>query len=121
MRRLNPALVYWLQTWGTEENKRTGLEYPGTTPIGQLLSSPGRGTKANPGPRYEPDVISAQVSRSIQVIGLQDSSLLTAKYVEGMSDRVIGLICRISEGKARWALEVAHRNIARELNMPVYR
>ena len=121
MRRLNPALVYWLQTWGSAENKRIGLEYPGSTPIGRILSSPGRGTRTNTGPRYEPDLIAGQVDCAISRICSQDQTLLNAKYVEGMSDRVVGLICLIGTGKARWAMEIAHRNIAKELRIPVYR
>ena len=121
MRRLNPTLIYWLQTWGYNENMRTGLEYPEITQEGKLLCSPGRSTKRGAGPRYETDLISQAVNAAIDQICSLDHALIECRYRDGMSDRIIGLICSIKEGAARWQVEKAHRQIAVKLNISVYR
>jgi len=121
MRRLNPGLVKLLQVWGFNENKRIGLEYPGITQEGKLLHSPGRSTRSGAGPRYEPDPLAQAVNEKIGLLCCQDRLLLQVRYEEGMSDRIIGLICGIKKGKVMWAMEVAHRNMAKQLRIPVYK
>ena len=121
MRRLNPLLVHILQDWGFYENKKIGLEYSPITPIGKMLHSPGRSTRQGIGPRYEPDPIAKRVGDAFDLICSGDKLLIGCRYRDGMSDRIIGLICHVSEGKARWAMEIAHRSIAKKLEIPVYK
>ena len=121
MRQLNDSLVFILQAWGSHECRTIGLESPPITPIGKLLCSPGRSTRAGMGPRYEPDPIAQRVNEAIVLIDAVNRLLIECKYRDGMSDRIVGLICGISEGKARWLVEKAHRDIAGKLKLPVYR
>ena len=121
MRRLNKDLVELLKTWGSCECRCIGLEYPSITPIGKLLLSPGRGTKNGQGPRYEPDPMQQRVNEAVGRICEQDRELLCIRYVQGVSDRVLALYCDVTTGKIGWAMEVAHRNIAKKLKVSVYR
>ena len=121
MRRLNPTLVRWLQDWGTAEARRIGLEYPGITPEGKLLHSPGRSTKRGMGPSYEPDPVAIRVNRAIELICWSDRCLLVFRYQDGIADWIMARRADLPRGKVRWALEIAHRNIARKLEIPVYR
>jgi len=121
MRRLNPTLVKMLQDWGFHESKNIGLEFPPITQIGKMLHSPGRSTRRGIGPRYEPDDVSKRVSACVNQLGAQDRRLLQVRYQEGASDRVISLYCNVKQTQVKWAMEVAHRNIAKLLKMPVYK
>ena len=121
MRQLNKDLVELLKTWGSCECRSIGLEYPSITPIGKLLLSPGRGTKNGGAPRYEPDPMQQRVNEAVSQLGEQDRELLCIRYVQGVNNRVLALYCDVSEGKIRWAMEVAHRNVAKKLEISVYR
>jgi hypothetical protein len=120
--RLNPTLVYWLQTWGSESHKKTGLEYPSITQEGKLLHSPGRGGgSVDRSPRYEPNQIATAVERAVERLVEGEGYLLGKRYKDGASDKLIGLFLGVSGGKVRWRMEGCHRNIAKELGMEVYK
>ena len=121
MRRLNKDLVRMLQDWGFNENLNTGLEFPPITPIGKMLHSPGRSTRRGIGPRYEPDAVAQRVNGEMRKVGPQDRRLLQIRYQEGVSDRVISLHCKCKQTQISWAMEIAHRNIAKVLDIPVYK
>jgi hypothetical protein len=121
MRRLNKDLIRILQDWGEHESKNIGLEFPPITPVGKMLHSPGRSTRRGIGPRYEPEPAAKRVNLAMGDLGPQDRRLMQVRYQEGISDRVISLYCKIKQSQVCWAMEVAHRNMAKALNMPVYR
>lgn len=110
-----------LQEWGYHETINTGLEFPPITQIGKMLHSPGRSTRRGIGPRYEPHPICKRVNKAMEELGKQDRRLLQIRYQEGVADRVISLYCKIKQSQTSWAMEVAHRNIAKALDIPVYR
>lgn len=121
MRRLNPTLVHWLQEWATSEIRRIGLEFPGITQEGKLLHSPGRSTRRGIGPRYEPDPVAMRVNQAIEQICYEDKVLLVLRYQDGIADWLMAKRADLPRGKVRWALELAHRNIAKVLKVQVYR
>lgn len=121
MRRLNKDLVNMLKDWGSYESRKIGLEHPGTTPIGKMLHSPGRATKRGAGPHYEPEPVATRVNMAIGELGKQDKLLLGYKYKMGASDRYLALYCDVTKSAITWAMEIAHRNIAGKLKIPVYK
>jgi hypothetical protein len=123
MRRLNPLLVAWLHTWGTCENRKIGLEYPGITPEARLLHSPGRcGCSGNKGPFYEPNATSVMVGNAIRRMENREHALLLIyRFVE---QRSYGEIAKDVGAKnkeaAVWLVEKAIREVASVLGVPTY-
>ena len=120
--KINPALKFWLATWGTEGLRKTGLEYPSITQEGKLLTSPGRGSGHKPrSPHYEPSEIVIAVDKAMGEVEELYYCLLHARYREGYSDRVIALHVQEPTGRVSWWFEKAHRDIAKALKIKVYR
>lgn len=122
MRRLNPLLICWLQTWGTCQQRKIGLEYPSITAEARLLHSPGRSTFSNRSPSYEPNPIDTMVANAVrQIENREHALLLVYRYIEGKSYSDIQKEINIkSEKAARWAVEKAIRAIAEVLGVPTY-
>lgn len=120
LRKLNPQLTWLLQNWAFHELRKTGLEYPARSPITRF----GEGSNVidirTRVPRYEPDSASQRVSHAMQEISHQAKNLLYAKYIEGMSERAIGLICGCTRKKVRWDTEKAYQEIAEEMKINTY-
>ena len=121
MRRLNPVLVHWLQDWADSETRRIGLEFPGITQEGKLLHSPGRSTRRGVGPNYEPNAVATRVKQAIEQICSEHKVLLVLRYQDGIADWLMAKRADLPRGKVRWALELAHRDVAKELKIQVYR
>lgn len=120
LRKLNPQLTWLLQNWATHELRKTGLEYPSRSPLTRLGEGSHETSTNARVPRYEPDGAYKRVRMAMHELCGQDRNLLYVKYIEGMSDRVIGLICNCKTGKARWSMEIAHRSIAEKLKIEPY-
>jgi len=71
-------------------------------------------------PRYEPDAASKRVSVAMQQISFQARTLLYAKYIEGMSERAIALICDCSRRQVRANTEKAYQEIAKAMKISAY-
>lgn len=123
MRKLNPMLQGWLQTWGYCEQKRIGLEYPSLTPEARLYNSPGRCTYlSNSGPTYEPNATAVMIGNAVRLMeNQQHSQVLAYRYVDQCSYADIKRITQSkSEHQAKWMVEKAIREIASILGVPAY-
>ena len=121
MRRLNPVLIMWLQTWGTLQQRNIGLEYPSITAEARLLHSPGRSSRQHFDPHYEPDQIDILVANAVRQLNSVYAKGLELKYVYGMSNRLIGKEIGTSEWGTRRLMERAVREIADVLEVEAYK
>lgn len=63
-----------------------GLGYAGETSISRLTTSPGRSTKRNYAPDYEPDPVARRFDNALQQIPPKQQNLIYLRFVLGMSD-----------------------------------
>jgi len=123
MRKLNPVLIGWLQTWGTCESRRIGLEYPSLTPEARLYNSPGRCTHmSNTGPTYEPNATAVMIGNAVRLMeNRHHAELLSYRYVDQCSYIDIKRLTKSkSEHQVKWMIEKAIREIAAVLGVPAY-
>ena len=93
------------------------LGYGSETSISKLTTSPGRSTRTNFTPDYEPDPVARRFDNALQQIPAKQRNLLYCRFVLQLSDARLMEYDRdyITEGKARWAVEKAMRQIGRVL------
>ena len=96
--------------WG-DWNRRDciGLGYGSETSVSRLLTSPGRASRRDYAPRYEPDPRARRFDNAWQQIDKIQQVLIYCRFVLQMSD---ARICQRepslkSEGSARWQVEKA--------------
>ena len=102
--------------WG-EWSRRgcTGLGYPNETAISRLLTSPGRSSSRPASPHYEPCPIARRFDNALYGAPEEDCLLLYARYVLGLSDRLLLDYGLQSEGQARYRVERALRRVGERL------
>ncbi len=120
LRKLNPQLTWLLQAWATHELRKIGLEYPSRSPVCRFGDGSSVIDIRSRQPRYEPNGAAKRVSVAMRQLDCKERTLLYAKYVEGMSDRIIALICGCKLGKVRWEMELAHREFAKVAGIETY-
>ena len=104
--------------WGDWVNKGCrGLGYASETSISRLTTSPGRSTRKNYTPDYEPDAVARRFEEALQQIPPKQQNLLYLRFVLQLSDaRVMVYESDYrSEGQARWAIEKAMQDVGRVL------
>jgi len=90
-----------------------GLGYPSQTAEARLYTSPGRSTRPNRAPDYEPNEMAIRIERALPAVSSKAQLLLWCRYVAEMSDkRLMEFDCDYTTpGKARWAVEKAIKEI----------
>lgn len=104
--------------WGDWVNKGCrGLGYSSETAISKLNTSPGRSSRLSYTPDYEPDPVARRFETALRQIPPWQQNLMYCRFVLGLSDmRLMTYDKRYTtEGKARWAVEKAMRDIGRVL------
>jgi len=98
------------------ENACRGLGYASETSISKLNTSPGRSTKQNFSPDYEPDPLARRFDDALKQIPVHQQNLVKCHFL-GMSDSMLqahepGYKTRWA---ARWAVQKALQAIRRAL------
>ena len=99
------------------ENSCKGLGYASETSISKLTTSPGRSTKQNYTPIYEPDPVARRFDDALRKIPDKQQNLIYCRLILGMSD------ARLMEydttfrtpGQAKWAVYKAFKAVGRVL------
>jgi hypothetical protein len=94
-----------------------GLGYGSETSISRLTTSPGRSSRQNYAPAYEPDPVARRFDNALQRIPAKLRNLIYCRFVLQLSDaRMMDYDSRYrTEGQARWAVQVAMREVGKVL------
>lgn len=109
---------YMGSRWGDWVNRGCrGLGYASETTISRLTTSPGRSTRLNYSPDYEPDAVARRFDSAMKLIKPKYQNLIYCRFVLQLSDaRIMAYDSDYTtEGKARWAVEKAMQEIGRVL------
>lgn len=88
-----------------------GLGYGSETSISRLTTSPGRPTRRDYSPDYEPDPVARRFDDALRQIPHKQQNLLYCRFVLGLSDaRMVGYGLK-SEAAARWSVLKAMREV----------
>ena len=104
--------------WSDWVNKGCrGLGYASETTIARLTSSPGRSTRRDYSPDYEPDPIARRFDDALQQIPAKHQNLIYCRFILCMSDARLMEYDNTfhSEGAARWGVESAMREVGKVL------
>lgn len=94
-----------------------GLGYASETSISKLTTSPGRSTKQNISPEYEPDPMARRFDDALRQIPDKQQNLIYCHYILGMSDARLQEYDKSfkTEGQARWAVQKALQAVGKVL------
>ena len=94
-----------------------GLGYGSETSVSRLTTSPGRSTRRDYSPEYEPDPVARRFDTALQSLTCKQQNLIYCRFVLQLSDvRMMDYDTGYkSEGAARWAVEKAMKEIGKVL------
>ena len=104
--------------WADSERRGCrGLGYPSATAISRLITSPGRSTRRNIAPDYEPCAIAQRFKDALREIDNNQQRLIYCRFVDGVSDEGLLKIDKslISRHQARRAIDRALRLVGKAL------